>query len=207
MFMDTLIKAAAVLKAKGFKTQIAQNSEEAVRFILELIPADCSVGIPGTMSVRESGLYAALKERGSKVIDHWESKAEYASDTENRLAEFNADWIVTSANGVSAEDGAIVNIDGAGNRVAAISWAPGKLLFLIGKNKIADNLSSALQRARDVAAVKNAARFDIKTPCKLTGKCMRCNSPDKICNVITILEHVQMGREVHVILVDEELGY
>ena len=205
--MEALKKVAAILETRGFKTQVAETKEEAVKFALELIPAECSVGIPGTMSVREAGLYAAFKERGSRVIDHWESKADYATPTENRLAEFNADWIVTSANGLSAEDGAIVNIDGSGNRVAAISWAPGKLLFLIGKNKIADNLSVALQRAREIASVKNAARFDIKTPCKLLGKCMHCNAPDKICNVVTILEHAQLGREVHVILVNEDLGY
>ena len=205
--MESLEKVAKVLESRGFKTQIAKTKEQACELAQKLIPPKCSIGIPGTMTVREMGLYAALKARGNKIHDHWESKGAYATPTENRLAELNADWFITSANAVSAEDGAIVNIDGTGNRTAAISWAPGKLLIIVGKNKIARNLSDALLRAREVASVKNAARFDIKTPCKLQGKCMRCNSPDKICNVLLILEHAQLGREVHVILVDAELGF
>lgn len=205
--MSILNEAVAALEKRGFICHVANTKEEANKIALELIEESATVGIPGTMTVRETGLYAALKERGNKIYDHWESKAEITDAKANWLSENSADWFVTSANGISAEDGAIINIDGTGNRVAAISWAPGKLLFVAGKNKIAHNFNEAMQRARDVASVKNAARFDIKTPCKTTERCMRCNSVDKICNVITILEHVQKGREVHIILVNEDLGY
>jgi len=205
--VERLKETAAVLEKRGFKCHLAETKEEANKIALELIADNATVGVPGTMTVRETGLYNALKERGNKIYDHWESRAEITDAKANWINENTADWFVTSANAISAEDGAIINIDGTGNRVAAISWAPGKLLFVVGKNKIACNFTKAMQRARDVASVKNAARFDIKTPCKTTGKCMHCNSPDKICNVITILEHVQKGREVHVILVNEDLGY
>lgn len=205
--MERLKETAKALESRGFKCHIAENKAAANEVALKLISENATVGIPGTMTVRETGLYAALKSRGNKIYDHWESKAEITDANANWLGEITADWFVTSANAISAEDGAIVNIDGHGNRVAAISWAPGKLLFIAGKNKIADNLTEALQRARDAAAVKNAARFDITTPCKTTGKCMHCNNSDKICNVISILEHIPSGREIHVILVNEELGY
>lgn len=205
--MESLKGTASVLETKGFKCHLADTREEAKNIALELIAENDTVGIPGTMTVREIGLYKTLEERGNKIYDHWESKGKITDANANWIGENTADWFVTSANAISAEDGAIINIDGTGNRVAAISWAPGNLLFIVGKNKIACNLTDAMQRARDVASVKNAARFDIKTPCKITGKCMHCNSPDKICNVITILEHVQKGREVHVILVNEELGF
>lgn len=205
--MEKIKDTAQTLETKGFKCHIAENKAAANTIALQLISENSTVGIPGTMTVREIGLYAALKARGNKIYDHWESKAEITNACANWLDENTSDWFVTSANAISAEDGAIINIDGTGNRVAAISWAPGKLLFIVGRNKIADNFTAAMQRARDIASVKNAARFDIKTPCKTTGKCMKCNSPDKICNVITILEHVQKGREVHIILVNEELGF
>jgi len=205
--MESLKGTASVLETKGFKCHLAETREEAKNIALGLIAENDTVGIPGTMTVREIGLYKTLEERGNKIYDHWESKGKITDANANWIGENTADWFVTSANAISAEDGIIVNIDGHGNRVAGIAWGPGKLLFIAGKNKIACNLTEAMQRARDSAAVKNAARFDITVPCKITGKCMHCNNPDKICNVISLLEHVQSGREVHIILVNEELGY
>jgi hypothetical protein len=99
-----------------------------------------------------------------------------------------------------------MNIDDNGNRVAAITWGPKKVIFIVGMNKVAQNVEAALARARSTAAPINAARFDIKTPCKTDGVCHNCNSPQSICNYVHFLRNSPQGRHV-VVLVGENLGY
>ena len=118
---------------------------------------------------------------------------------------FTADVYLSSANAIS-EDGVIVNIDGNGNRVAAITWGPKKVIFVIGLNKVAQTVEAALARARSTASPINAARFDIKTPCQVDGVCHNCNSPESICNYVHFLRNSPKGRHT-VVLVGESLGY
>jgi hypothetical protein len=101
----------------------------------------------------------------------------------------------------------IVNIDGSGNRVAGIAWTQGKLILVIGLNKVCGDLESAIQRVRDTATPPNAQRLNLATPCAKTGYCMDCDSPQRACRAILILERATMGREAHVILVGEDLGF
>jgi hypothetical protein len=122
------------------------------------------------------------------------------------LKAFSADVYLTSANAIS-EDGVIVNIDGNGNRVAAITWGPKKVIFVIGLNKVAQTVEAALARARSIASPVNAQRFDIKTPCRIDGRCHNCNSPESICSYVHFLRNSRTkGRHV-VVLVGEDLGY
>ena len=121
------------------------------------------------------------------------------------LKAFSADVYLSSANAIS-EDGVIVNIDGNGNRVAAITWGPKKVIFVIGLNKVAQTVQDALARARSTASPTNAARFDIKTPCQIDGVCHNCNSPQSICNYVHFLRNSPHGRHT-VVLVGENLGY
>ena len=122
------------------------------------------------------------------------------------LRAFRADYYLASANAIS-EDGVIVSIDGNGNRVAAITWGPKRVIFVVGMNKVAQNVEAALMRARSTASPINAARFDINTPCQLDGQCHNCNSPQSICNYIHFLRNSHPQRRHVVILVGEELGY
>ena len=122
------------------------------------------------------------------------------------LKAFSADYYLTSANAIS-EDGVIVNIDGNGNRVAAITWGPKHVVFVIGMNKVAQTVEGALARARSTAAPINAQRFEIKTPCQADGRCHNCNSADSICSYVHFLRNSrQQGRHI-VVLVGENLGY
>ena len=100
-----------------------------------------------------------------------------------------------------------MNIDGTGNRLGAMSWAPGRLLIIAGVNKITPDTASALKRVRDIATPPNVIRLGGKTPCAAAGHCMNCSSPDRVCRVVTMLERPPIGRECHVIIVGEELGY
>ena len=106
-----------------------------------------------------------------------------------------------------AETGEIINIDGKGNRLAALAFGKKRVFIVAGVNKLCDDFDSALYRARNVAATQNATRFDVKTPCKIDGKCHDCRSPQRICNALLVLWGPMMEMEsVEVVLINEELG-
>jgi len=196
-----------LLESHGFKAQYTEDKAAACEAALKLIPQDASVGVPGTVTVREIGLYGALKKRGNKISDHWESQPDPEEKQKTWIGELMSDWFIMSTNALSVAEGIFVNIDGTGNRVGAMSWAPGKLLIIAGINKLAPDIHAAIGRARDEASVTNAVRFSADTPCTKTGRCVDCSSPHRICNIVTLLERAPIGREVHVILVGEPLGY
>ena len=198
----TLIKNLQRRHIEGF---YCPTGEEAVRKVSELIEDGNSVTWGGTMTVRNLGIPDFLKNRGTlEVLDR--DSAETPEEKQAMyLKAFSADVYLTSANAIS-EDGVIVNIDGNGNRVAAITWGPKKVIFVIGLNKVAQNVEAALARARSIASPINAARFDIKTPCQVDGVCHNCNSPESICNYVHFLRNSPKGRHV-VVLVGENLGY
>lgn len=200
-------RVCATLLANGYRSaEYAETAEDAARMALTLIPDGVSVGIPGTVTLRELGLPDKLAEKNCTVYHHWDPKLT-AADKGKRLLEENlADWFVTSSNAMT-QDGKMVNIDGTGNRVAAMAWAPGKILYIVSVDKIARNTDSAIARARDLATPPNAVRTGWNAPCTKTGHCVDCNSPERVCRVVTIMERVPLGREAHVILVGEHLGY
>ncbi len=193
------------LKRRNMEAFYCPTAEEAVKKVSELIEDGSSVTWGGSMTIRDMGLPKALKERGTlKVMDR-----DDVTDREEvvKIYEkaFTADVYLSSANAIS-EDGVIVNIDGNGNRVAAITWGPKKVIFIIGMNKVAQTVEAALARARSTAAPINSARFEIKTPCQTDGVCHNCNSPESICNYVHFLRNSPRGKHV-VVLVGESLGY
>ena len=199
---QTIIKNLKRRHMEGF---YCATADEAVKKVSELIDDGNSVTWGGTMTVRDMGIPDFLRNRGTlEVLDRdlvetpEEKQAMY-------LRAFSTDVYLTSANAIS-EDGVIVNIDGNGNRVAAITWGPKKVIFVIGLNKVAQNVEAALARARSTASPINATRFDIKTPCQTDGVCHNCNSPESICNYVHFLRNSPRGRHV-VVLVGEPLGY
>ena len=199
---QTIIKNLKRRHIEGF---YCATAEEAVEKVSELIEDGNSVTWGGTMTVRDLGIPDFLRKRGTlEVLDRdlvetpEEKQAMY-------LRAFSTDVYLTSANAIS-EDGVIVNIDGNGNRVAAITWGPKKVFFVIGLNKVAQNVEAALARARSTASPINATRFDIKTPCQTDGVCHNCNSPESICNYVHFLRNSPRGRHA-VVLVGESLGY
>ena len=117
-----------------------------------------------------------------------------------------ADVYLSSVNGL-AETGEMINIDGAGNRVAETIFGHKKVYFVIGKNKLAEDYDKALWRARNIAAPKNAQRLGMKTPCAVNGdRCYNCSSPDRICKVLSVFWGAPMGADCEVVLVKEDLG-
>lgn len=193
------------LARRNIEACYCPTAHEAVEKVLEMIPAGSSVTWGGSMSIRDIDIPAALANAGKYEIYDRDKAPDRAAATEIYLKAFSCDYYLSSANAIT-EDGVIVNIDGTGNRVAAITFGPRNVIFVIGMNKLTQNVDAALARAHSLAAPVNTARFDIQTPCKLDGVCHNCLSDDCICNYIHYLRHSPKGKH-KVILVGESLGY
>lgn len=200
---ETIVKS---LSGNGFCATYVQTKDEALEEVLKLIPDNASVGIPGSVTIREIGAMEKLQERGNRIFHHWDPSLTPDSKKQRLLDENTSDYILTSTNAIT-QDGMLVNIDGVGNRVSAMAWGNNTVIFVVGINKVAKDLESAIQRVRDEATPPNAIRLNIETPCSKTGHCMDCNSSSRVCRALLILERATMGRESHVILVGEDLGY
>ena len=190
------------LESRQMTGYYAADKEEALKIALSLIPEGSTVTMGGAMSAHEIGLPRALEEGDYNFIDRDKMEDKRAA----MLAAYDADYFLASANAMT-EDGIIVNIDGNANRVSAIAQGPRHVLFIVGMNKICDDVDGALKRARNVAAPINAQRFGLNTPCTKTGSCMDCKTPDTICCQFLITRYSKHPGRIHVILVDEHLGF
>ncbi len=190
------------LESRNMTGYYAANAEEALAKVLELIPEGASVTMGGCMSAREIGLVDALKDGNYNFIDRDKMEDKRAA----MLAAYDADFFLSSVNAMT-EDGELVNIDGNSNRVSAIAQGPKQVLFIVGMNKVCDDLDGAMKRARNVAAPINAQRFGLDTPCAKTGSCMNCKSPDTICCQFLITRFSRHKGRIHVILVNDKLGF
>lgn len=194
----TVIKG---LESRNMTGYYAKDKEDALKQALELIPKKSTIAMGGCMSAKDIGLIDSLKEGDYNYIDR--SKLDARAGL---MAAYDADIFLSSANAIT-DDGILVNIDGNSNRVSCIAQGPRKVIFIVGINKVCPDLDSAMKRARNVAAPANAQRFDIKTPCKTTGKCFDCKSPDTICCQFLITRYSRHTDRIHVILVNDEIGY
>ncbi len=190
------------LESRNMTGYFANDKEEALKTALSLIPKGSSVTMGGAMSAREIGLVNALKEGDYDFID----RDNYPDKREAMLKGYDADFFLSSANAMT-QDGIIVNIDGNSNRVSCIAQGPKHVIFIVGMNKICDDIDGAMKRARNVAAPINAQRFGLDTPCSKTGTCMDCKSPDTICCQFLITRFSRHKDRIHVILVNDSLGF
>lgn len=193
------------LRARHFDAWYFADREAALRKALELIPEGASVGWGGAMSAQQIGLIDSVNTGSYRAIDR-----DKTSGPEERKAAMKqcllADVFITGANALSL-DGQMVNIDGIGNRVAAIVYGPETVIVIAGMNKVTDTLEDAVRRARTVAAPMNKQRFPAETPCEITGACADCKSEGCICNQILITRNCKPAGRIKVVLVGEELGF
>ena len=190
------------LESRNMTGYYAASREEAKELALSLIPEGSSVSMGGAMSAHEIGLVQALKEGNYRFID----RDAYEDKREAMLLAYDADVFLSSTNAMT-EDGILINIDGNSNRVSAIAQGPRKVLFIVGMNKVCSDVDGAMKRARNVAAPTNAQRFGISTPCTKTGSCMKCKSPETICCQFLITRYSRHKDRIHVILVNDMLGF
>ncbi len=199
LWAQTVIKG---LESRNMTGYYAATREEALKKALELIPEGSTVSMGGAMSAHEIGLVDAIKNGNYNFIDRDTTEDKRAA----MLATYDADVFLASVNAMT-QDGVLVNIDGNSNRVSAIAQGPKKVVFIVGMNKVCGDVDGALKRARNVAAPVNAQRFGLSTPCAKTGACMDCKSPDTICCQFLITRFSRHKDRIHVILVNEELGF
>ena len=198
------------LEENKFEVFIAQSAEEAKNVALnEIIPKlqIKSVSWGGSMSFVATGLFHALKDNPDlEVLNTFDRNLSNEEMMDLRRRSLMTDLFITSTNAVT-EDGRLVNLDMVGNRVAAIMWGPKNVILIIGRNKLCKDIHGAMHRIKSYAAPVNTMNLDKKTPCRETGVCQDCKSPDRICNYWTITEKSFIKNRIKIILVNEDLGF
>ncbi len=189
------------MEKRGFNVTIFATAQDAATYITDSVK-NTSVGSGGSMTLEALNIYDTLCESNSV---YWRSKCKTDEDNLNAIL---APVYLTSANAVT-EDGALINIDASANRIAASSYGKERLIYVIGTNKIAPSKHEAMSRARNIAAPLNAKRLNKKTPCAVKAdKCYDCNSPERICNIISITERKPgTVKTLEVLIVEQDLGF
>ena len=201
-----LDRCAQNLKRNGFDARVAATPQAGCRDILAMISEFETFGIGGSETIRQIGVLEELHGMGKTIHDHWRSELSPDEVQAVRLEQGRCDCFLCSANAISAR-GEIINVDGIGNRVAAMTFGPKKVVIVAGVNKIVPDLDQALQRVRQIAGPMRAKSLGMDTPCAETGECADCHSPQRICRVTTILHRRPMLTDIAVVLVGAELGF
>ena len=192
------------LEKRHFEAYYVSTAAEAVEKVVELIPKEHTVSWGGTATVDALGIKQRLAQEGIALIDR--DTAQTPQERQEMLKKaLTCGTFLMSSNAIS-EDGQLVNIDGTGNRVAALCFGPRQVIVVAGMNKVAADLDGAVARARHIAAPANAQRFAGKSPCRVTGQCGNCTSPDCICAQIVITRFCNPAGRIKVVLVGEDLG-
>ena len=199
-------KAVEGLKKNGFDALYCQSGEEVFHYIVNEAANAKSIGFGGSLSIADLKLADKLKGMGKEILNHGVP----GLTPEERLAitrrQLTCDLFLTSSNAVTLS-GALVNIDGNGNRAAAMFFGPLKAIVVVGRNKLVDgSVEDAVRRIKSYAAPPNAKRLDLATPCASTGFCSDCNSPQRICRVTTVIEKKPRNSDIRVLVVNEDMG-
>ena len=197
-------KVADALNKRHFEAYYVSNKEDAVAKVLELIPKNHSVAWGGTMTMDQLGLKEKLEAAGYALID----RDKGATPEERELImhkALNCGSFIMSSNAIT-EDGQLFNIDGKGNRVAALIYGPENVIIIAGMNKVVQDMDAAYDRVRGYAAPANAQRFDLDTPCKKIGECADCLSASTICAQFVQTRICKPAGRIKVVLIGEELG-
>ena len=193
------------LKKNNFEALFVPNSKAALEEVMKQIPDGATVGMGGSVTLRQTGLIEALEKRNIKLILTATAPVSDEERLEAIRKGFSTDIFLSSTNAVT-EDGKIFNVDATGNRVGAMFVGPKKVMVVAGVNKIVKDIEAAEKRVKEWAAPQNAKRLGRKTPCVETGVCADCSSPDRICNIYVTLAKKPIRTDVTIILVGEQLG-
>ena len=199
-------KVAEAFNKRDFEAYYCQTKEEALEKALSLIPKDDVISWGGSASINEIGLRPYVLEHGYKVINRDDGK-DMAERMDLMRQALTCDTYIMSSNAAS-EDGQLFNIDGNGNRVAALAFGPKQIVVILGMNKIMPTIETAVTRARSVAAPLNMQRFEgLQTPCSLNGMCADCKTPQTICSEMLRTRYCKPKGRIKVIIVGENVGF
>jgi len=190
----------------GFDALKVADRSAACSELLKRMPSDKTVGAGGSVTLRETGILDLLKKQGNTLYDHWEQGLGSDETLRIRKAQQSCDVFLSSANAVTLT-GEIVNVDGICNRISSMAFGPKEVIIVAGRNKIVMDVPEAIARIKNIATPMNARRFGADTPCAESGRCMDCNSPQRICRGTLILERKPFATNMLVLIVQEDLGY
>lgn len=199
-------RVVEALKKNNFSASYVATGKEAAEKILSMVPANASVGIGGSWTLNQLAIPQQLADRGNTVLDHNKPGLAPEETLAIRRQQLTCDVFMSSTNAITL-DGKLVNVDGAGNRVAAMIFGPKKTIIVAGMNKLAYDVADAEKRIKLHAAPVNNKRLDRPNPCVKTGQCMDCQGPTRICNVTTIINKRPGPSDIEIILIGEELGF
>lgn len=199
-------KVITALQKNGFQATYFANKEAAAQYVLEFIDEGMKVGIGGSITLNELELPEKAGAKGAIVLNHNLPNLTPEEKLDLRRQQLVCDVFLCSANGITI-DGYLVNIDGAGNRVAAMTFGPQKVIIIAGVNKISKDIDTAFKRIETVAAPQNNKRLNLANPCTATGVCMDCKGSTRICNIFSVIKRKPSATDVEVILVGESLGF
>ena len=198
-------KTVEALAKKGYLAEYLPDEAAAKKRLVELIPDKASVGFGGSMTVRHLDIKGELEKKGCSLYDH-NAEKDPVKVEEARRKQLSCDVFLTSSNAITA-DGCLYNVDGKGNRVAAMIFGPAEVIVVAGVNKVVPDLAAAEERVRRYASPMNNLRLHIDNPCVKTGRCMDCSAPSRICNITTILSRCPNGAKIRVLMIGESLGF
>ena len=200
-------KAVEALGQNGFIASYCRSAQEAADYIILHAEGAGSVGFGGSQTIVDLGVQAVFTEQGKEILNHGIPGLAPAEKMAIMRRQLTCDLFLTSANAITLS-GWLVNIDGNGNRVAALTFGPAKTIVVAGRNKLVDGgLDAAIHRVKNIAAPPNARRLNCNTPCAKTGFCADCNSPDRICRIVHVMDRKPRVADLHVLVVNEEMGF
>ena len=198
---ESVVKA---LNSRFFDAHYCDTADDAKELALSMIPSEATVSWGGSATLSQIGLIDALRNGNFKLIDRDIAPPERKKELMRQA--LLSDVFLTSSNAIT-EDGQLFNIDGNGNRVAAMTFGPDSVIVVAGINKVVKDVECAVARARNHAAPINTQRFDLDTPCKITGECANCKSKDSICAYMVTTRICRPAKKIKVIIVGENLGF
>lgn len=199
-------RTVTALEKHGFTAKYIQSGSSALEYIYERIPAQATVGIGGSKTEKTLGIAKALAAKGCVIYDHNESGLSAEEVVAARYKQLTADFFVCGTNAVTLT-GELMNRDAFGNRVAAMMFGPRTVFVVASANKIVRNLEEAEQRIRTIAAPMNNKKYELPNPCVTLGECVDCNNKTRSCNITTIISRRPPLTDIHVLLINEPLGF
>ena len=199
-------RTVSSLQKNGFTAFYVGDRRKARQEILKLVPDGATVGVGGSITIRQLDILPELSKAGHRIYDHWLSGLSFEEVLAIRRAQLTCDVFLSSANALTL-DGQIVCGEGIGNRVCAMTFGPPKVIIAVGTNKITKDLSEAMRRVKEVAAPLALKETGVALPCLETGYCHDCNSPQRGCRITLILERKPFFTDTTVIVIGEVLGF
>ena len=215
--MDEIKALMSTVEKNNMSAYFANDKNEAAKIAESLLKDGDTVAVGGSMSLFECGIIDMLRNGKYNFLDRYEKNLTRDEINDIFVRSFSADVYLSSVNAIT-KNGELYNVDGNGNRVAAIMYGPKSVILVVGKNKIVKDINAAVEYVKSVSAPKNCVRLSKNTYCSKTGKCVSlaeekrgmcsgCTSSERICCDYTIISGSQTKNRIKIIFVNENLGY